>query len=108
MLKGVVVMVATAILQAVARQKTVRRQFNAHNSPHTIHRGTIHCAQFTVLNSPRTIHRAQFTAAQFTPAQFTMHNSPCTIHRVQYTAHNSPHTIRRSTIHRAKLFTTKK
>jgi hypothetical protein len=55
-----------------------------YNSPQaqfiigTMHRDTIHRGQFSVHNSPRTIYRAQF-----------------------------PHTVRRSTIHRAKLFITK-
>jgi hypothetical protein len=69
MLKGVVAMVATAILQAVARQK---------NGSPAIHR------------------RHNSSPAQFTAAQCTTHNSPCTIHRAQYTAHNIPRTIYRT------------
>jgi hypothetical protein len=80
--------------------KSIRRHFTAHNSPHTIHRtqftihrGEIHRAQFTVHNSPRTIHRGTIPRTQFTehnsrPSQFiasTIHHQ----HNSQFTEHNS-------------------
>jgi hypothetical protein len=42
-------------LTLFSAETEVRRQFTAHNSLRTIHRGTIHRAQFTEHNSPRTI-----------------------------------------------------
>jgi hypothetical protein len=79
--------------------KSIRRHFTAHNSPHTIHRTQFIEAKFTAHNSPCTIRLAQSTAAQF-PA----HNSPSTIHGrhnsspalfTTSTIHNSPSTIQR-------------
>jgi hypothetical protein len=53
----------------------------AGNSPRTVHRGTIHCAQFTAV----TIHRQHNSLRNNSPR----HNSPCTIHCAKFTTHNS-------------------
>jgi hypothetical protein len=84
--------------RTIHRAKFTEHDSPWHNSPRTIHRGTIHCAQFIV--TPRTIRRAQFTAHNS-----SRHNSPRIIHhsiiqRARFTAHNSSRYNSSRTIHR--------
>jgi hypothetical protein len=69
------------IVETVKKILKFVRMVRRHNSPRTIHCGTIHRTQFTAHNSPCTIHHAQFTAAQFTAGTiYRRHDSPRIIH----------------------------